>query len=239
MSPTPEPTSSADWQLRVTDAHLHLLFTLESLRHASVSEYAAGSGLDVMDVLAQLRDGLDAKLVALEIVGDEVFIHTRPAGSPNPDALAPNLWEVLRLAGDADYAYSLWRLIRSLEQVGWRVLVRPERARSAQAGFLSLSVRGHAVPVVAYPDPAQLSGGGAFVATAGERVVAVTVPAGRLEEAVTAIRRHLLGTGRRLEVIVLEAPSHQPVIVSSGDAAVRARHVSIEMLQADDGATDD
>jgi hypothetical protein len=111
------------------------------------------------------------------------------------------------------------------------VLVRPERALGAVAGFLSLEIDGNATAVIAFPSAAQIAAGGAFVGAAGETTVAVTAASGSLEETITAARRHLL-TGSTLQrVVILEAPRYQPVVLEAGDTAVRARSVSIDSLQ--------
>lgn len=218
--------------LNLADTHLQFLFTLEPLRYAALSEYASAAGLDVFEVLTALKDALDDDLLALETVGDEVFVHTRPERRPPHANVQPNLWEVLRLAGSAEYAYSLWRLVRGLEWAGWRVLVRPELARGTQAGFLSVEIDGSAVPVLAFPATATLGNGTAFAAAAGSADVAVTISAGTLETASTAVRRHLLtGQAGALRVVLLEAPRYQPVLLETQDTAVRARSVSVESLQ--------
>lgn len=225
--------------LVVSDPRLTKLMQREPERCASISEYAAVTGIETGQVVELLGPALDEGALGLEIVGEEIFVHTAPDGRPGAAHLPevqPNLWERLREGNHPDFAYALWRLARGLERAGWRVEANPHRimfglSRIDPRPYLGIHVANHIVPLLVHPAAADLSRPDGLLNTydhAGAATVGVVCDSGALDEMVTATRRWVLGRRGQtyMSVLVLEAPRFNPTLLQPGDAAVTPRAVS-------------
>lgn len=228
-----------DWEpgrtpLNVSDFRLQATFTRTPGRYATVSEYAQATGISTDRIVELIADHLDTGALSLEFYGDEVFIHTAPFGRPAPDGVAstaPNLWERLRRRNSVAASYAYWKLIRSLETVGWHVetdthVVHAGLGRVDTPAVIGITVGPRVVPVLAYPAASQLSNRDGLLTSydrAGAAVVAVTCDEGRLDEFSSATRRWMLDRRwtPRLAVMILEAPRYQPVLHTPDDGAVQ------------------
>ncbi len=217
--------------LLLGDARLTRLMYKMPERCATITEYATATGLTTQRVTELLGEALDTGTVALEPVGGEVFLHTAPDGRPGPlhlPEVRPNLWERLRSHGSTHYAHSLWALLRSLEFAGWRVEANPERiganlGRLQPPPQLAIYVDHILAPLALHPDPATTAspaGPVAALSAAGADVIGVVVPSGALDDTITALRMLHLSSPGVSPTLVLEAPSYQPVAVTSRDAAI-------------------
>lgn len=237
-----DPTRRA---LVVADPRLSRLLQRDPERCASVSEYAQVTGIETGQVIDLIGGALDHGTLSLEIVGEEIFVHTAPTGRPGPVHLpevAPNLWERLREGMTPEGAYALWRLVRGMERAGWRVEANPHRIMFGLSAMqprphLGIHVANNIVPLLAHPAAATLSAAGGLLDTfdpAGAATVGVICDSGALDEMVTATRRWVLGrrgqTG--MSVLVLEAPRFNPTLLRPTDAAVTPRAVSRAALDA-------
>lgn len=231
-----DPTRRA---LVVADPRLTKLLQRDPERCASISEYAAVTGIETGRILELFGNALDDGTLGLEIVGEEIFVHTAPAGRPGPSHLpdvAPNLWERLREGNHQASAYALWRLARGLERAGWRVAANPHKILFGLSPleprpYLGIHVANSIVPLVVHPTAADLGRPDGLLHTfdhAGAATVGVICDSGALDEMVTATRRWVLGrrgqTG--MSVLVLEAPRFNPTLLRPTDAAVTPRAVS-------------
>ena len=229
--------------LTFPDIRLTRLTQQDPIRCASVNEYAMATGIDVGQVLTLLGEALDSGDVNVEPAGGEIFVHTAPQGRPTPQGRAqipPNLWELLRRNADVDTAFALWRLYRGLEQGGWSIEADPSRIPviGGHTTLLGIKFSGHAIaPLLVLPnvdDVAAHTGPLMKYERAEVRVVGLVCRNGELEPMVTSVRRWMLDrpTAAQLNVIILEAPRYQPVLVSPRDAAVAPRSVSRADLDA-------
>lgn len=231
---------------QVHEPNLHHQVTRNNHRYATISEYAQGSGLDTARVAAAFLPLVDAGVVTLEVAGAEVFVLTSPHGRPGMRHLpeiAPNLWEMLRRHSTLEQSYLLWKVVRELERAGWEVEADPGQIASGlalvpgmSAPRLGVYVGQRCVPVVAYPsltDLASPDGVCEAFTRAGSPALAVLVPSGGLDDAVTAVRRWALTrpSPSRLVVLACEAPSFDPVALTAADPAVRP--VAVDRLSAD------
>jgi hypothetical protein len=241
-----DPVSSAipfDHRLPVLtfeDMRLTRLFHQEPQRCATVNEYAAATGLTVDRLLEMLAAPLQRGELDVEAVGGEIFVQTAPMGRPAPAGFGqtqPNLWEVLRRDHSREQAYALWRIMRDMESGGWHVeadsrFVPTGRMENALLGLkFSLST----VPVLVIPDLADVSsqsGPLTSLEIAGMGLCAVTCLHRKLDATVTAVRQWMLGRPARagLDVIVLEAPRYQPVLLTSDDGSMTPRSVSVDTI---------
>ena len=229
--------------ISLDDSRLQRLFLQDPTRCASLSEYAQATGIDVAALAGMLATHLDSGTLSLEAVGGEVFIHTAPAGRPTPAQLPqvpPNLWELLRRAGDTDHAFRLWRLTRELEQGGWLVEADPKRIPMTSTGeiaLVGLRLGAYVSPVVVLPAHEDLSHP-AGVLSRFERqsvpLVSVICRRGELDLFTTAVRQWMFSRPLRtpLRVAILEAPRYQPVLLSGSDHAVTPTSVTREALGA-------
>lgn len=235
--------------MAVRHAFLHSLILRENHRYATLSEYAQAAGLDVATLIDLLGEHLDTGLVTLEPAGDEVFVLTAPHGRPIPRTspdVAPNLWELLRSHSDRHEAYRNWQLVRRLERAGWETVVASARIAAGLTDPTRLRLPlvgiwvGHAaMPVLDEPTPHELvSGLLERYELAGAACVAVTTRSGHLDDAITAVRAWALSrpTRPRLNVLVLEAPRFDPVLVTASDPAVPYKAVDRLTLRALDQA---
>lgn len=229
--------------LVVSDPRLTRLLQREPETCATLDEYAQHTGISTDGVLALLTPAIEDGVLGLELFGEGVFVHTAPLGRPGPVSLAevaPNLWERLRSHGDVPVAYTLWRLLRSLELAGWRVEANPHRLQFGLGSLpftpaLGVHVQNAMLPLLLHPDPdalASAAGPLTYYAQAGAANVGVVCESGALDVVATAVRRWAMGCGGRptLAVVVLEAPRYAPTILTPGDASVRPRSVS-ELVQ--------
>ena len=221
------------------DTRLNTVMHRSPLACATVEEYAAFTGIDVIDILGLFSPHLDAGTISLETVGSVMFVNTAPSGRPATSghpAPSANLWEILRTGRSQVEAHSLWALTRSLEATGWTVELRPSSLaaavpRLATLPEIGLLVQGRIAPLEPYPMLSMVSdpnGRLTDLARAGALLVAVATPSGGLDDYVTAARSWLAAVpAARMGIMLVEAPSFMPVFVSGNDAAVAARHVSV------------
>ena len=250
MSPAQPPHGydAVNRALIVGDPRLTRLLSRDPERCASLSEYAAATGIDTGRVMELFTTALDDGTLGFEPVGPEIFIHTAPRGRPSPvptREVAPNLWERLRAHGDKHHAYHLWQLHRSLEESGWRVeantatIMFPLRAL-AEVPALALTIGNRAVPLVVYPaaaDVASPNGRLYDLAAAGAACAAIVCDSGALDEMVTAVRRFYMDAGTEvpMSVLILEGPRYNPVLLTQHDASVAPRSVTRAALEAAGG----
>lgn len=220
--------------LTVADARLTRIMQRSPDRCASVSEYAAATGMTTDEVIELLGPHLDSGVLDLEVWGSEIFVHTAPNGrfevDPSLPQVAPNLWELLRASTTVEYAYALWRLVRDLQSAGHVVEVHPHRIVSGLGPLRTRPLLGiyHGplvVPVLVLPttdDLASPTGVLADYERAGADLVAVICDEGALESRVTAVRRWVLSrhAPARTQVAILEAPRFAVTVITAEDGAV-------------------
>jgi hypothetical protein len=220
--------------LDLRDPRLKRIMLRDPDRCATLSEYAEATGMAIEEVLEALEHYLDDSSMSLEMAGNEVFIHTGPNGR-EPGSLTinvpPNLWEQLRIRSDVDAAHSLWQLIRDMERVGWVIEHRLSRITALlgplqEQPYIGVMTGHVVVPALLFPSPQVLGSRMGLLEQyehAGATAVAVVCTEGSLDRVVTAVRRWILD--RRLapemNVLVLEAPQYNPVMLSPGDGAVK------------------
>lgn len=232
--------------LVVADARLTKLMQREPESCASIDEYAQRTGIDTDRILTLLGSALEDNVVGLEIYGETVFLHTAPLGRPGPTHLpevAPNLWERLRTHGERATAYTLWSLMRGMENAGWRVEANPHRIQFGLGPLpftpaLGIQVQQTMIPLLLHPSIDTLAhpqGTLSLYDQAGAPTVGVVCESGALDPVATAVRRWGLANHGRtsLSVVILEAPRYSPTLLTPSDASVRPRSVSQLML---DGA---
>lgn len=231
--------------INVADPRLNRILLREPERCATIGEYAKASGIDADRVIDLLGPFLDDGTLRLEIVGDEVFVHTGPGGRPQPAGhaeVSPNLWEHLRENAGTDLGYSLWKLLRQLEWAGWRVEARPSRILFGMskllrdAPHLGVVVANQVIPLLIFPSADELAMPNGLLSEyshAGARSVGVVCGPGALEDMVTASRRWLVAHAKlsAMGVIVLEGPRFNPTLLAPGDAVVRPIAVAQMTLQ--------
>lgn len=230
--------------LLLKDPRLMLLFHREPDKCASLSEYAAASGIETGAIMELLGPALDEGVLGFEPVGSEIFIKTGFSGRPTPrhvSQVSPNLWERLRVHGDKHHAYQLWQTLRGLERAGWKVEANTARimhalthANIAAVPPLGLVIGNRVVPLIIRPEVEELSattGRVAQLSYAGADIVAVICDSGALDENTTALRKLYLSNSAYKPVTLLcEAPRYNPVQLTPGDAGVGARSVTREAL---------
>lgn len=208
---------------------LEHLFAVGDDRAATVSEYAEKSGIPVAQVIDLLEPLLANGLIRLDPCGDQIFVHTAPAGraAMGEAALPANLWERLRDRLPENAAYAIWKLIRELERVGWRVETRPAfvqygMGRISRPPLIGLYLGNMVVPAFLYPLPEEIESYLDEYAAAGTLSVAVLCRAGALDETVSAVRKWYLSRAEapNMGVLVLEDPRYDPVAIRPDDASI-------------------
>lgn len=235
--------------LALADPRLTRVMLREPERCASVTEYAQASGIETSQVIQLLGPYLDDGTLALEIQGDEIFLHTAPSGRPAPEHLAqvpPNLWERLRASTTPEFAYVLWKLTRALQASGWRVETNRYRimfgmAAVSEPPLLGVDVGNVIVPLLIFPAAAAIASTAGLLEQyhrAGSAAAGVVCDAGALEEMVTAVRRWVLAHALTpsMSVLILEAPRYNPTLITPADGAVVPRAVNRAVLEQLDWA---
>jgi hypothetical protein len=220
--------------ISVADPRLNMLFVRTPDKCASLTEYAQSAGMATAEVIELLGPFLDDGTLALEFVGDEVFVHTAPNGRPAPNAHAdvpPNLWERLRSRSTVEMSYAVWRLVRSMERSGWGVETNASKVLFGlgplqHLPFFAVTVGPHLVPVLPFPSAHEIAvvAGGLLTeyAAAGAPAVALVCDESGLDEMVTATRRWVLAHRHMpsMSVLILEAPRYNPVLIAPSDGSV-------------------
>lgn len=231
--------------ISVGDPRLNRLLVRNPDRCASISEYAAASGIDTAQVIDLLGPYLDEGSLSLEVCGEEIFVLTAPGGRPLPMHLAdvaPNMWETLRQRCNVDDSARMWRLIRGLERAGWRVSTDQGAltfglATLREAPMIGVDVGNSILAVLPYPASDSISSPVGYLAEydrAGAAALGIVCDQGALDEMVTAVRRWVLSrqaVPTTMSVLILEAPRFNPTLLSPGDAAVSARAVTRSVLE--------
>lgn len=232
--------------LIVQDPRLTRVFQRYPETCATLDEYARETSIDTATVMELLTPAVEDGVIDYEIFGEAVFVHTAPNGRPTPRHLpevAPNLWELLREGREIPEAYQLWKLFRGLQTAGWHAeantnLLRFGLGRLPFTPPLGIHVQHALVPLLLHPaqhvivDP---NGPLTLYEDAGAPSVGIVCSSGGLAAVTTAVRQWGVsprGQGSQLSVIVLEAPSYSPTLLTPQDAAVRPRSVSQAMLNA-------
>ena len=236
------PLDPASRILSFDDMRLTRAFQQDPLRCATLNEYSAATGISVDAVLDMLAGSFRRSELDVEAVGGEIFVHTAPAGRPAPTGLAqtvPNLWEILRRTNSREESYELWRLFRDLEQAGWLVETDHRSFGAEGAWRVSVGLRFalSTVPILVLPATGAVSSqAGPLTSLELARVglCAITCPHRGLDATVTAVRQWMLGRPARagLDVLVLEAPRYQPVLITSDDGSITPRAVTIDAISA-------
>jgi len=228
----------------VPEARLNRALNQFPERFASISEYANASGLDVSEVMRLLEPFFEDGSLYLELIKGETFLLTAPNGRPAREELSDvpaNLWERLRIIGNPSESFYSWKLMRGMERGGWSV--RASGSDECKIGemlaMLQARVGSNIFPVVAYSERSSLVspiGLLAEAARAGHRAIIIACDLGELDEVSTEIRRYLLeGRGKRIYVLVLEAPSFNPILFSINDSAVLPKSISRSALEKELG----
>ena len=236
MSVSAFPFDPHEPVLTFEDMRLTRAFQRDPHRYASINEYAAATGINVDGILGLLREPLERGALDVEAVGGEIFVHTAPSGRPGPRGagqVPPNLWELLRRDHTEDEAFALWRITRDLQAGGWTVEADPRNIPSitTQTALLAVRFSNSVVPVLVLPtfdEVASQSGMLTRYEISGMGLCAVMCEHRQLDSMVTAVRRWMLGRPARagLDVLVLEAPRYQPVLLTSDDGGLNPRSVS-------------
>ncbi|MFM7087958.1 MAG: hypothetical protein ACKOW9_00265 [Candidatus Paceibacterota bacterium] len=236
--------SDKNWPLDPTrpvimlpDARLQRLMLNDPLRCATLNEYCKATGITVDNIMKYFSESIRDGILSLESVGGEVFIHTAPLGRASQGVqVPPNLWEYLRRSGDANTSYRLWRFVRELEFGGWEVEADSSRVPFAQLTCpVGIKIGAYVLPILLLPtvdDLTHLNGPLSKFARRGYPLVGVVCERGFYEEYVTAIRRWMLNRDINLDldVLLLERPLYQPILVRTRDQAVKPRIVNKEDL---------
>lgn len=229
-----------------TDYRLTQLLHREPLRCASISEYAQAAGIDTVEIVELLGSLLDDGSLAVEVHGDDVFLHTAPEGRPVAEHLAEvpaNLWETLRERFSVPHAHQLWKLTRALEASGWRVEHRAGRiafglGRIEPAPVVGVDVGNTVVPLLLFPTTTTLAGANGLLdnyESSGAAVVGIVCAQGALDEMSTAARSWMLSRQipPSMSVLILESPRFNPTLLNPNDGAIIPRAVAIDTLQND------
>jgi hypothetical protein len=227
-----------------SDYRLTRMLQREPLRCASLSEYAQATGIDTVEIIDLLGELLDDGSFAIEVHGDDVFLHTAPAGRPVPPHLAEvpaNLWETLRSRFSVAHSHQLWKLTRALEASGWRVEHRLGRlmfglGRLEAPPVMGVDVGNTVVPLLLFPTSVALNANDGLLDTyeaAGAAAVGVVCAQGALDEMSTAVRAWMLGRQilPSMSALILESPRFNPTLLTPEDGAVTPRAVAVSTLQ--------
>lgn len=212
-------------------------------RCATLTEYAHAAGMDTAEVVELLAPYLDDGTLALEFVGDEVFVHTAPQGRPAPRGHADvpaNLWERLRIRSNLEMSFAVWRLVRSMERAGWGVETNPAKVLFGlgpvrRAPYFGVYVGPQVIATLPFPSADEVAGPGGLLAEyahAGAAAVAVVCDEGGLDEMCTAVRRWVLSHRflPTISTLVLESPRYNPVLLAPSDGAIEPVAVARETL---------
>jgi hypothetical protein len=240
--------SDYEWDLARTPIHvgdprLNRMLLHEPSKCASLNEYAQACGMPTNQVATLLDEFLDSEAIGLDFFADEVFVNTAPHGRPAPDGtvdIPPNLWEQLRVRVGVDTAYTLWKLLRSLERSGWVVEHRLHRimfglASVADPPYLGVKAGAIWVPLMIFPSPDALIRSGGLLdqyERAGSSAIGVVCDEQELDSMVTAVRMWALSKREPpvLSVLVLEAPRYNPTLLTPRDAAITPVAVTRDAL---------
>lgn len=236
MSVSAFPFDPHEPVLTFDDMRLTRAFQRDPHRYASINEYVAATGINVDGILGLLREPLERGALDIEAVGGEIFVHTAPSGRPGPRGtgqVPPNLWELLRRDHTEEESFALWRITRDLQAGGWTVEADPRNIPSitTQTALLAVRFSNSVVPVLVLPtfdEVASQAGMLTRYEISGMGLCAVMCEHRQLDSMVTAVRRWMLGRPARagLDVLVLEAPRYQPVLLTSDDGGLNPRSVS-------------
>lgn len=220
----------------IGDTRLRRCLLRDVGQYATVDEYAQASGLSVGDTAHELSHLVAVGAISFEMHRGHVFVLSAPEGRPSahgqPD-VAPNLWELLRRQCSIDSAYDTWRAFRTMSRRGWRVtplaLAQTSDLHLVQRRTpVAAEVLGDTVDLLVGHDVKNLVSRGGVLdeyCRAGVGCVVITCPAGHLDLFLTHCRKwlaHRFQTDEHFSVVIAEAPSYQPVLISSDDAAVVA-----------------
>ena len=239
--------SSYQWSLDPTlpilvirEPRLHKIFHKQPTRCSTLNEYAVAAGIDAFDVIKLLEEHLESETLALEPVGGEVFVNTAPKGRPCTDPqVPPNLWEILRRRLDSSQAFGVWKLVKDLTSNGWDVEVEPRKIPASSLGEVALAglkIGGFVAPLLVLPPSSDIAHPAGLLTRLDAKQVplcAVVTPRGSLDEYITAVRSWMLDRQSYVytQVLILESPMLQPVLISPSDSSIEPLTVTRTMVE--------
>lgn len=226
--------------LIIKEPRLHKIFHKQPLRCSTINEYALASGLDAFEVIKLLQEHLDSETLALEPVGGEVFINTAPNGRPTTNSqVPPNTWEILRRRLDLSQAFTVWKLVKDLTDGGWVVEIEPRKIPATSLGEVALAglkIGAFVAPLLVMPPTSDIAHPAGLLTRLNAKSIqlcSIVVPRGGLDEYVTAVRSWMLDRQEfvGLNILLLEAPMLQPVLISPSDSSIEPITVTRSFIE--------
>ena len=201
----------------IKDLRLSSLLLKDPLRCATLSEYSAASGIELLELMGLLDEAIDGGLLRTELTGGEVLINTKAAPGVTPE-LPANLWSILREGSSLEKAFYLFSLVRGLEQAGWKCVVDPAKIKST-LGYLkptpliAVEIRSTVAPLVTEPaqaEPSLLYQLDTASKQGCKAPFLVSAPGNSAKVADEVKRWFSEGNGKGLSIMMLEAPGYLP-----------------------------
>lgn len=225
-----------------SDYRLTKLILQDPTRCSTISEYSKATSMPAELLLEELYPYTNDSSISFEAIEGEIFLNTSPhmrACEHQHFYFAENLWEILRQNNNIEKSNKIFNIFRALEMNGWRVEFRAKNIPIDFMGNhteLALKVGKSILPLLLFPKPSSLDKKDSPLLNYGKTklpVLAIIINEGALDLSLSYIRKWFVENSiyKNLDILLLEAPTHAPYILSGSDGSLQARSATLSYLE--------
>lgn len=225
-----------------TDYRLTKLILQDPIRCSTINEYSRATGIPAQLLLEELHPYTNDLSISFEAFGGEIFLNTSPHMrncEHNHFYFAENLWEIFRQSNNIEKANKIFKIFRSLEMNDWRVEYRLKNIPIDYLGNrtdLALKVGKSILPLILFPKPNSLDKKDSPLLQYSKTklpILAIMIEEGALDQTLSYIRKWFVENSiyKNLDILLLEAPTHAPYILSGSDGSLQARSATLSYLE--------
>lgn len=224
-----------------TDYRLTKLVLQDPIRCSSIYEYSFATGIPAANIVEEFYRYCQDASIAFEAADGEIFVNTSPhkrACEHTHYNFSQNLWEIFRQSNDVEKASRVFKIYRGMELAGWRLEYRPQNIPmdySGKQSELALKVGNLNLPLILFPNPKSLDKKNSVLTQYAKTklpIISMLIEEGSLDLVLSYSRKWFLETSanKNLDILILEAPTFNPYILSGTDGSLQARSATLSYL---------
>jgi hypothetical protein len=224
----------------IRDVRLSKLLLREPLRASSCSEYAKITGISITSILSMLEIYIHNEDIILETTRDDVYLRINNCLGKchhRHNYFPPNIWSLVRSNNSLEEAERYYKIFKTLKFMGWQVEGNNKKIptdRNHQRPLFGLTIHNLTIPLVIFPPYRELAQRDSILSRflkINNNLVALLIPEDTLEKYIAHIRAWMKTNNvTDFDILLLEAPTFNPIVISTADGSLEPRMVSITNL---------